>query len=424
MNRYMNNESKIEQRFQEIEKSLPEERKPIGFRVLEDKVNKWLLIEDKGILRVITATVIANKLPNDPVWLFIVAAPGGSKTELIRGLNKIENIYPISDLTPQTFLSGDKEAKKASLLLRLPFGTIFTYKDFTTVLSMHRDKQQAIISQLREIFDGSYRKEFGTGETKDWEGKIGFIAGVTTVIDRHHEIYSVLGERFVQYRPINPDNIALAKRAIANSGGEGEMREEIQNAMADFIAGIEIPQKRIIVPEWVQDRVAYLASFVVKARSGIIRESYHTREIEQIPDPELPTRLAKQLITLFSALSLMSNGEFTEDDYNLIYKIGLDCIPQKRKLVIQLLINSKDYLETTEVAVAIGYPTNTTRRILEDLSGLKVVDRESRGQGSRDRWKLNEDIRELLKLTTPNNETLPDKSGNVLSEEEILNAFG
>ncbi len=147
------NDNKIEQKFQEIEKGIPDKRSAISYADLEQVVSRWLLIKDRGLLRVLLASVVANKLQGDPVWLFIVAAPGGTKTELIRGLNKIEGVYPISDLTPQTFLSGER-GKTGSLLLRLPYGTLLTYKDFTTVISMHRDKQQAIISQLREIFDG------------------------------------------------------------------------------------------------------------------------------------------------------------------------------------------------------------------------------------------------------------------------------
>lgn len=409
---------KTQEKNKRIQNAKPvDPRNPINFQDLEQVINKWLLIKDKGIIRVLVGTVIANKLQADPVWLFVVAAPGGTKTELIRGLDKIENIYPISDLTPQTFLSGEKEKKSASLLLRLPLGTILTYKDFTTVLTMHRDKQQAIISQLREIFDGSYRKEFGTGETKDWKGKLGFIAGVTTVIDRHHEIYSVLGERFIQYRPTQPDRIALAKKAISNSGEENLMREEIQNAVADYIAGIEIPATKPVAPDWLIDRVAHLASFVVKARSGVIRDGFSTREIEQIPDPELPTRLSKQLITLSFAFSLMNGGEFTESDYALIYKIGLDSIPTKRRLVIECLLKSQEPQETANVATTIGYPTNTTRRILEDLSGLQLVDRQSKGQGKADEWSVSNETRQFLEKAQAYPESSPEMSeGSVDSQ--------
>ena len=226
----MSNESILEQKIQAIEATIPEKRNPIGFKTLQETINRWLLIRDMGIIKVLAGAVIANRLNADAVCLFIVAASGGAKTELIRGLNKVEGIYPVSDLTPQTFLSGDKGQKNASLLLRLRADTILTLKDFTTVLTMHRDKRHAILSQLREIYDGYYRKEFGTGESKTWEGKMGFIAGVTSVIDNHQSVFQVLGERFIQYRPTQPDAIALAKKAIANNGGEKVMREEIQNA--------------------------------------------------------------------------------------------------------------------------------------------------------------------------------------------------
>ncbi|HEY4694459.1 MAG TPA: bifunctional DNA primase/polymerase [Candidatus Nanoarchaeia archaeon] len=380
----------------------PEVRTSITFEQLEETIHKWLLIKDPGIIKVLVASVIANKLPSDPVWLFIVTASGGTKTELIRGLAKVPDIYSISDLTPQSFLSGEKSNKNASLLLRLPREVILTLKDFTTVLTMHRDKRHAILSQLREIYDGQFKKEFGTGETKEWEGKLGFIAGVTPVIDTHYSIYQTLGERFIQYRPRQSDPIEIALKAMGNSGKETPMREEIQNAFADFIAGVAIPEEDIAIPEELTKRMAYLAAFCVRARSGVIREGYSHREIELIPDSELPTRLAKQLITLACALYLIT-GEFTEEDYELVYKVGMDSLPQNRKAVIDLLYKTNEFLETTEIATKIGYPTNTTRRVLEDLHGLKLILRESKGKGFADRWAMLDKTTELLEQARPKN---------------------
>lgn len=276
---------------------------------------------------------------------------------------------------------------------------------------MHRDKRHAILSQLREIYDGQYKKEFGTGETKEWKGKMGFIAGVTSVIDHHYSIYQTLGERFVQYRPLQPDPIQLSLKAMGNSGKEIEMREDIQNAFADFIAGVVIPSEGIEIPEETKKRIAHLAAFCVRARSGVIREGYSSREIELIPEAELPTRLSKQLITLYSALSLIS-GDFTNEDYQLIYKIGMDTLPQNRKAVINALLKAEDYQETADVAVAIGYPTNTTRRILEDLSGLRLIDRESYGKGFADKWIMRDDTRNLL------DKAKPTSSESLTTEEE------
>jgi hypothetical protein len=196
------------------------------------------------------------------------------------------------------------------------------------------------------------------------------------------------------------------------SGDEIKMREEIQNTFADFIAGIKIPTEKIVIPEELKNKIAYLSTFCVIARSGIEREGYSTREIELIPESELPTRLSKQLVTLASAFSLISGG-FTEENYRLIYKVGMDSLPQKRRLVIKTLLKANDYLETADVAMEIGYPTNTTRRILEDLHGLKLIIRESKGRGYADRWIISDTTRELLKKAKPNtkNESLPEMSG-------------
>jgi len=422
------NKDKIEQKFQEIEKSIPLARTPITFEQLEAVIAKWLLIKDRWIIKVMAGIVLANKLKGDPVWLFIVAASGGTKTELIRGLNSIHGIYPISDLTPQTFLSGEKGNKNASLLLRLPAeSTILTYKDFTTVLTMHRDKRHAILSQLREIYDGYYRKEFGTGETKTWIGKMGFIAGVTSVIDSHQTIFQVLGERFIQYRPEQPDAIALARKAMANSGGEKPMREEIENAFADFIAGIQIPEEAALISEDCKDRIAHLAAFCVRARSGIIRDGFSSREIDLIPDSEMPTRLAKQLITMASAFALIGNAT-PEEDYELIYKIGMDSLPHKRKKTLETLLKATSELETADIAMKIGYPTNSTRRILEDLHGLRLTERMHEGQGYADRWLISDNAKELLEKSRPaglksplepdRKDTLPDMSDDFDKEAE------
>jgi len=421
----MNNDQVLENKIQDIEKTIPDQRNPISYSDLEAVIDKWLLIKDKGLLRVLLATVIANKLQADPVWLFIVAAPGGTKTELIRGLNKIEGIYPISDLTPQTFLSGEKGQKNASLLLRLPAeGTILTFKDFTTVLSMHRDKRQVILSQLREIYDGYYSKPFGTGETKIWEGKMGFISGVTPVIDHHLSVFSVLGERFIQYRPAQPDSILLAKKAMRNSGGEKIMREEIQNAIADFIASVAVHKDIISFPEDLQDHIAHLAAFCVKARGGVLREGHSSREIELIPDTELPTRLAKQLITLLAALLLIGHQN-PEEDYELIWKVAMDSLPKNRRLVLEVLIKEPEQLETSDVGMKIGYPTNTTRRILEDLHGLKLVYREHEGKGYSDKWKMSDFAKELLDKAAPDyiknkNLTQPDTTDSVSEKSDDL----
>jgi DNA-binding IclR family transcriptional regulator len=44
-------------------------------------------------------------------------------------------------------------------------------------------------------------------------------------------------------------------------------------------------------------------------------------------------------------------------------------------------------VETAKVATALGLPTNTARRILEDLAAYGLAIRQSQGQGKADIWK-------------------------------------
>jgi predicted transcriptional regulator len=393
-------DEQIEKKFQAIEADTELNQKhqdPITFKELEAIIKRWLLIEDVGLIKVLTACVLSNRLEAEPVWLLIVAGSGGTKTELLRGLNGLKDIYPLSDLTPQTFLSG----------------VIITMKDFTTVLEMSPDKRAVILSQLREIYDGDISKGFGTGETKRWTGKMGFIAGVTTIIDRRQTIYQMLGERFIQYKPIQPNRLAVAKQAMANSGLEKQMREEIQNAFTAYIEGVEISGKVMQAPEKYKERLLSLAAFCTQARSGVVRDSY-SRDIVFVPEPELPTRLVKQYVSLFNAMSLTS-GDYTEADYRLMYKIGMDSLPSLRKHIIENLIASDGSATVSELAESTNYPENSIRRQLEELQCLNIVGGDSKTMAYS--YELTENTRKLLANALPDtpsfsetlNQLFPDK---------------
>ena len=80
----------------------------------------------------------------------------------------------LGDVTENTFLSGFYGAVQPGLLEKLgdqheqgsalvtKGDAILLVKDFTTVLSMRREKRATILSQLREIHDGEFKRSFGT----------------------------------------------------------------------------------------------------------------------------------------------------------------------------------------------------------------------------------------------------------------------
>jgi hypothetical protein len=206
---------------------------------VHEAVGRWLRLPSFDGLDVALATVIANRMDGDPLWLFLVAPPSGSKTEIIRALTDVPNIYPLSSLTAQTFASGfERRGVETSLLPKLD-GRVLTLKDFGTVLTMYREKRAEILAQLREIYDGSFKKEFGNGKSVDWAGKVGLLAGCTPVIDRGDSaVNQALGERFLIYRLRSEPGTGVARRAMLQQGRETDERAKLRHVVAAFLAGV------------------------------------------------------------------------------------------------------------------------------------------------------------------------------------------
>jgi hypothetical protein len=309
----------------------------------------------------------------------------------------VPGVHPLSALTARTLASGlDTQAGDPSLLARLS-DEVLVLKDFTTVLEMSREERQAILAQLREIYDGRFDKAWGTGKELHWRGRLGFLAGVTPVIDRHQVVLAVLGERFLQTRIQQPDRLEVAEAAMDSVGKETEMREELAQAVAGCLAGFGTPIAPE-VPSATRSKLARLADFTTRARSGVLRDGYG-RDLDYAPEPEAPTRFARQLLSLLRGIAA-TRGEScaAAEDLALVQRVALDCIPAQRRLVLSALARGEtdNELSTSEVAGKGRYSTPTIRRALEDCQALGLVAVTKGGQGHADSWRLLEEWQETF----------------------------
>jgi DeoR-like helix-turn-helix domain len=366
--------------------------KVLEFRALLGTVTSWLLLRDPDVLPVTLGAKKAHDLGGQPPWLLLVAPPSGVKTELLRTLWRVPGVYPLSELTARTFASGlETHGDDPSLLHRLR-NEVLVLKDFTTVLEMHREERQAILAQLREIFDGRFDKVWGTGKELHWEGRLGFIAGVTPVIDSYQSVLSVLGKRFLMLRVEQPERKAVAAKALNNAEREPQMRKELMAIVQSFMRGLPTTPPTV-APE-LRDQLAELADFVTRCRSGVIRDVYR-RELDYAPEPEMPTRLAKQLFELLRGVALvLGHPEATTADLDRIKRVALDCIPAVRRTVLRAVAGMAtvdETLTTSKVAEGVQYSTATVRRALEDLQALGVLAVTKGGKGVADQWAVRDE---------------------------------
>jgi len=365
------------------------------YEELRQVFEKWLYLPDDTPLRFLLCAVIANKLPGDPFWAFLVGPSGSSKTELLNALTGLDFVKPIDQLTTSTLLSGkQRKDPNASLLLRVPSGTIFIMRDFTSVLETHTETRAEIFAQLRKVYDGHlsrYTGEGGESAELHWEGKIGFICGVTPAIENYRAFATTLGERFVyHYLPVY-DRSASAQRALSNRENLREMRTELRETVKSFINGLNIPQ-HVRMSQEIGHWIVHVADFVSVARTGVLRDYYSSaREITDLPDPEVPTRLAQQLGVLTCAHAVLMGRDFViDEDLELTAQTALACIPTRRRRVLQVLAEADSALETSAIAEILDLPTATVRRDLEDLTALRLAKRTKLGEGKADLWQITD----------------------------------
>jgi hypothetical protein len=358
---------------------------------VEKVCQQWFQHLDVIPLRAALATYLANRcFEGDPVWLMLVGGSGRGKTELLTPFGGRPDVVLASSISsPGALLSGtsQKEIAKGATggLLRLvPHGGgVLILKDFTSILSMHRESRAEVLAGLREIYDGRWDRAIGAdgGRMLTWIGHLGLIAGCTTAIDSAHAVIGQMGTRFVFVRL--PFDDALGHTVLKHVGREEEMRDELRTAIHGLLACPPHLPRNLTTH---RNALASLGSFIALARSPVERD--HRGEIVLVLDPEAPTRIVKMLAQLWRASGFLGLPE--EEAWSLVQRIGLDSIPKLRLLVLEALRQASGYQTTTQIAEAVEHPTMTTRRALEDLTAHRMVTRRAGGEGRPDHWTMSE----------------------------------
>jgi len=395
---------------------------PAAFDTLPEVLRlfqKWLCLPDPGAVEVALGAVAANLGVGDPVWLLLISPPGGGKTEILNSLLRLPKVHPVAVLTEAALLSGTptkdraKEARGGLLRVLGDFG-IMLVKDFGGILSLTRETRGPILAGLREVYDGAWTRYVGSdgGKMLSWKGKAGLVGGATPSIDGYYAVMSALGERFCFYRLPEGDEQERAWKALENAGLESKMRGELAEAVAVLFSKITPPATLPPLSTPETKRLIALASLVAKCRSPIERDPYN-REIVLIPGAESPTRLVKVLGLLFGGLEAI--GCPRERAWELTQKTALDSMPLlRRKVLEELLTKNTSTLNTTTIAVNLGWPTQTTRRALEDLQCYGMVER-MHSEGKADEWWLSGEATITYQHATtfpeiPNGVYTPDSS--------------
>lgn len=346
---------------------------------------KWLSLPNYDVVEVVAATVLANRLPGEPLWLALVGPSSSGKTEVVRSLETLRDVEQVDQMTTSTLASGYKPGKtskretngtigKFGLLSKHMDGRpfIITIGDFSSVLGRRHETRIEIMNQLRRVYDGVYDVPYGNGVVLNWRGKCGMIVCSTGAYDREMGSQSVFGDRFLVCRNTPGDPVQVAERAGRNARESHKMREELRESFRK-IDKLKMPKEEIPLSLDVRSLVSRLCAFVAICRTQVPRDTYR-HEITGVPEIEGTGRMSSQLHQLLRGLVIFKQiKEVTQDEISIIERVSFGTIPSLRMRVIEEL----DLENGTEFAELIGYtgiPKSVLHRTIEDMKLLDLIE--------------------------------------------------
>lgn len=366
---------------------------------------RWLGDEyDIDAINAVLATAAAERLNGDPLWLLILSGSGNAKTETVQALGGAGAIVTSTIASEAALLSGTSKKERGrdatgGLLRRIGSSGLLVIKDFTSILSMHRDSRTGVVAAFREIHDGRWERNIGTdgGRTLTWEGRLAIVGATTTAWDRAHDVIASMGDRFVVLRMDSTQGRQSAgRRAISNTGVEHEMRAHLAESVGSLVRSVNTDTAPVVT-EAERDLLLAAADLVTLVRTGV---DYDYRgDVIDAHAPEMPTRFAKQLAQVVRggvAIGLDRSAALS-----LALRCARDSMPPLRLAILED-VAAHPGARTPDVRRRLNKPRNTVDRQLQALHmlGALTCDEVEVGQGSHWYYHVAENINTSV-LTVP-----------------------
>jgi len=363
---------------------------------------KWLDMspDAEKALRVILSVVLSTKASGDPLWLYLVAPPGGGKTALLNPLRSVpDHCVFRSNLTMHSLVSGWQGSQDPSLIPKLD-GKTLVLKDMTEILSAPQHVQEEVFGTLRGGYDGTVERSYGNQVYRKYESKFSMVAGVTVQIHGHHR--ASMGERMLKFQlsRTREEQESIIEKAMENLGQEIDMEEELAEATEAFLnrdVNVDEIMTRIPKGHWARRRILALSQLIARLRMEVERD-FRGDQVMYRPQDEVGSRLAKQLLKLAMFLTETIDGgnkEFGKEEWRIVERVAFDTAIGWNLDVIQVIARNGGRVSKRELVEGSRLPpTNVTRRI-EDLLILRSITKHFDEDSKVTSFALTDDIKDL-----------------------------
>jgi hypothetical protein len=351
---------------------------------VEKIIESHMLLDDKGIVKLLCAYIISLRMPISPPWLFIIGPSSGGKSMLLKCLSKVSGYSPLDEFSVSTMLSGAKSSTvQTSYLKTLPNDAFMVFKDFTTYLSKNKEQLGAIVGILRKVYDGDMSKRTGLGEKLDWEGKVGVLGGATSTFHTSMRHFSDMGERIILYQFSQPDNVELGWYVLDEEKSEDDKanEEDMRTAFEEYLdnSGFEAFTILPKLTNEIKADLIDLADMTTRARSAVERDQYsQDKRIIAVHFREQIARFLKEMKAIAYGLIRINEHDglgvaLTNQDKAILYRLALDSIPMNRRLILEALTRFGT-MTTERLSIQIGFDEKTIRFEVLDLVAHGMIE--------------------------------------------------
>lgn len=332
--------------------------------------------DDTQIIEYIMMPAIALRWKDkNPVWAQIIGAPSSGKTAHIGLYEGHPLVKMVSRLSANSLISGYRSEEDPeddpSFILELN-QKLLIVKDFTTILQSPKVERDAVIGQLRDIFDGSASRVFGTIGLQEYKVKFNMLLAVTPEIDKQSAVNQQLGERFISRREYGRGRNVLTSMAFDN-GLAGRNKKALDDLRLDFQDMLgrlpNIPMAGVEWPKEMRDKAILGADFIARCRSSVTRER-DGRSIAGRPSPELGGRLVTQVQQCVASQSIATGNDIVKSRaWNFGgAKILRDTIPSS---ISWVLFHMYQIRKSSRMPQG---PWFTVKDLLQTKMGYKTID--------------------------------------------------
>jgi hypothetical protein len=186
-------------------------------------------------------------------------------------------------------------------------------------------------------------------------------------------MYSNLGQRMIFFRPKN-DPKKARERARQNRDKQKVMRAELHDVAMRFIESmlkVKDANGLPTTPDNIAEEMGELFDFLAIARTTIHHDS-RTGDIDELPEPEFPTRIANTVGRLMEVHAMIhGREEVNEADMAFGCRIISDNIPSMRWKILRAL--TTEWQHTGKISKDADLPPRAVKYHIDEMVALGLV---------------------------------------------------